>query len=116
MFSSLRVRRLAATILILLVTSVAVQAHARQAGKAATVADAQAFMKKAEAELQDLGVRAQRADWVQQNFITDDTAVLSAQAQEKLTAVTTQLALDAGRFDHLKLPPALARKYKLLIL
>src|SRR5439155_1191352 len=74
----------------------------------------QAFMKKAEAELQDLGVRAQRADWVQQNFITDDTEVLSAQAQEKLTAVTTQLALDARRFDHLKMPPDLARKFRLL--
>jgi len=71
-------------------------------------------MKRAEAELGDLGVRAQRASWVQENFITDDTEVLSAQAQEKLTAVTTQLALDARRFDHLQMPPALARKFRLL--
>ncbi|HXB22499.1 MAG TPA: M2 family metallopeptidase [Candidatus Solibacter sp.] len=79
-----------------------------------TVAEAEAFMKRAEAELGDLGVRAQRASWVQENFITDDTEVLSAQAQEKLTAVTTQLALDARRFDHLQMPPALARKFRLL--
>src|SRR5262249_18699950 len=84
------------------------------AKRAPTVAEAQAFMKKAEAQLDDLGVRASRASWVQENFITDDTEVLSAQAQEKLTAAVTQLALDARRFDGLKMPPQLARQFKLL--
>jgi peptidyl-dipeptidase A len=79
-----------------------------------TVAEAEAFMKNAEAQLDDWGVRANRAGWVQENFITDDTETMSAQAQEKLTAVVTQLALDARRFDHLKMPPELARKFKLL--
>src|SRR5215471_17981301 len=86
---------------------------ARHSGPA-TVAEAEAFMKKVEDELQDIGVRASRADWVQQNFITDDTEVLSAQAQEKATAVTTQYALEARRFDHLKMPAELARKFMLL--
>src|SRR6478735_10757590 len=80
----------------------------------ATVAEAQAFMKKAEDQLLDLGVRAGRAGWVQENFITDDTETMSAQANEKLTAVVTQLALDARRFDGVKLPPELARKFLLL--
>src|SRR5205807_149907 len=80
----------------------------------ATVADAQAFMKKAEEQLEDLNVRASRASWVQENFITDDTEAMSAQANEKLTAVVTQLALDARRFDGLKMPPELARKFLLL--
>ncbi|MGC2697461.1 MAG: M2 family metallopeptidase [Candidatus Angelobacter sp.] len=80
----------------------------------ATVADAQAFMKKVEDQLEDLTVRASRAGWVQENFITDDTETMSAQANEKLTAVVTQLALDARRFDGLKLPPDLARKFLLL--
>jgi len=80
----------------------------------ATVAEAQAFMKNAEAQLEDLTVRASRAAWVQENFITDDTETMSAQANEKLTAVVTQLALDARRFEHLKLPPELARKFLLL--
>jgi peptidyl-dipeptidase A len=71
-------------------------------------------MKKAEDQLQDLSVRASRASWVQENFITDDTEILSAQAQEKLTAVVTQLALEARRFDGLKMPPELARKFTLL--
>jgi peptidyl-dipeptidase A len=82
--------------------------------QAPTLAEAEAFMKNAEAQLDDYGVRANRAGWVQENFITDDTETISAQAQEKLTAVVTQLALDARRFDHLKLPPELARKFKLL--
>src|SRR5689334_15997766 len=81
---------------------------------AATVAEAQAFMKKAEDQLLDLNVRASRAGWVQENFITDDTETMSAQANEKLTAVVTQLALDARRFQGLKLPPELARKFLLL--
>jgi peptidyl-dipeptidase A len=114
MFSSLRMRQCAFAILILAITSIAAQAQTTQTSNAAPIAEAEAFMKRAETELQDLGVRAQRAAWVQENFITDDTELLSAQAQEKLTAVTTQLALDARRFDHLKMPPELARKFKLL--
>src|SRR5258707_13180586 len=90
------------------------QPSAKHAKGAATVAEAQAFMKKAEEQLVDLGVRASRASWVQENFITDDTEAMSAQANEKLTAVATQLALDARRFDGLKLPPDLARKFLLL--
>jgi peptidyl-dipeptidase A len=114
MFLRLRMLRSASAILSLLVTSILVQAQPKHAAKPATVAEAEAFMKKAEVELEDLGVRQQRASWVQENFITDDTEIISAQAQEKLTAVTTQLALDARRFDYLKMPPELARKFKLL--
>jgi peptidyl-dipeptidase A len=80
----------------------------------ATVADADAFMKKAEAELEDIGVETNRAGWVAENFITDDTELISAQAQERATAITTRLALEARRFEGLKLPPELARKFKLL--
>ncbi|HMF91600.1 MAG TPA: M2 family metallopeptidase [Candidatus Angelobacter sp.] len=84
------------------------------AKSAPTVAEAEAFMKKAEAQLEDLGIRASRANWVQENFITDDTETLAAQANERLTAVVTQLALDARRFDGLKMPPELQRKFMLL--
>jgi peptidyl-dipeptidase A len=90
------------------------QSDATHAQGPATVAEAQAFMKKAEAQLEDLVVRSSRASWVQENFITDDTETMSAQAAEKLTAVVTQLALDARRFEKLKLPPDLTRKFLLL--
>ena len=78
------------------------------------VADAEALMKQAEAQLDDLGVRASRAAWVQQNFITDDTEILSANAQEQFIAATTELAQQAKRFDGLDMPAELARKFKLL--
>ncbi len=81
---------------------------------APTVAEAQEFMKKAEAQLEDLGVRASRAGWVQENFITDDTETMAAQANEQLTAMTTRLALEARRFDGMKMPAELERKFKLL--
>jgi peptidyl-dipeptidase A len=71
-------------------------------------------MKKAEAELEEVGVEINRAGWVAENFITDDTEAISAQAQEKATAVVTRLALAARRFDSLRLPPELERKFKLL--
>src|SRR5947209_2536070 len=114
---------LAATVMSLSLAAIPASAQASPAKAKAkraavhgkpTVAEAQAFMTKAEDQLQDLGVRAARATWVQENFITDDTEVLSAQAQEKLTALTTQLALEARRFEGLKMPPELARKFKLL--
>src|ERR1044071_8685868 len=90
------------------------KSSATHAKGAATGAEAQAFMKKAEDQLEALTVRASRASWVQENFITDDTETMSAQANERLTAVVTQLALEARRFEGLKLPPELARKFLLL--
>ena len=81
---------------------------------APTAADAEAFMKHAEAVLADLSEKAGRAQWVQENFITDDTETIGAQAAEVLTKAVTQLALDARRFDHTKMPPELTRKFKLL--
>jgi len=71
-------------------------------------------MKQAEARLNDFGVRSSRATWVEENFITDDTEVLAAEAQEQLIAVTTELVQQAKRFDGLDMPPELARKFKLL--
>ena len=90
------------------------RAKASKMAAAPTLAEAEAFMKKVEDELEDITVRASRASWVQENFITDDTEVLSAQAQEKVTAVVTQYALEARRFDNLKMPAELARKFLLL--
>ena len=79
-----------------------------------TVADAERFMNQVEARLSELGVKAARAAWVQQNFITDDTQAISADAQDEVTAVTEELVEQAKRFDGLKLPPELARKFMLL--
>jgi peptidyl-dipeptidase A len=85
-----------------------------QAASKPTVAEAEQFMKQAEVRLNELGVKTARASWVQENFITDDTEALSADAQDQLTAATTELIEQARRFDGLALPPDLARKFLLL--
>ncbi len=81
---------------------------------APTAAEAQEFMNKAEARLADLSAKVQRASWVQENFITDDTQAIAADAIDEVTAVTTDLVEQAKRYDGLTLSPELARKFLLL--
>lgn len=87
----------------------------REAGAAApTAAEAQAFMNNVEAELLKLSIADNRADWVKETFITDDTELLGAAADERLIARTTELVKEAARFDQLTLPADLRRKFTLL--
>jgi peptidyl-dipeptidase A len=79
-----------------------------------TVVEAQEFINKAEDRLADLSVKVNRASWVQENFITDDTEAMAADAIDQVTAVTTELVEQSKRFDSLSLPPELARKLMLL--
>ena len=51
-----------------------------------TVAEAEAFIKNAEARLLELNVNASRADWVKATYITDDTEILAAQADDPALA------------------------------
>ena len=81
---------------------------------APTASDAQEFMNKAEAQLGELNVKVNRASWVQENFITDDTEAMAADAIDEVAAVTTELVEQAKRFDGLALSPELARKFMLL--
>ena len=61
-----------------------------------------------------LAKKANRAGWVQENFITADTEKMSADAQSDLAAAVTELAVGAKRFESLSLPPDETRKLKLL--
>jgi len=79
-----------------------------------TVADAEQFMKQAESRLNEIAIKTSRANWVQENFITDDTEALAADANDQLTAITTELVEQSRKFDGLNMPPDLARKFTLL--
>lgn len=79
-----------------------------------TIAIARAFLTDAEARLLTAGTEANRAAWVQANFITDDTEALSALANERAIALSVELAKSATRFDKTPLPADMARKMKLL--
>ena len=84
------------------------------AKKPPTLQEAEAFIKNAEAKLLELNVLSSRADWVKSTYITDDTEILAAHADERSIAAQVELAKQATRFDHLQLPADLARKMMLL--
>ncbi|HEY0365543.1 MAG TPA: M2 family metallopeptidase [Pyrinomonadaceae bacterium] len=76
--------------------------------------EAEKFLADAEKRLLDLNIKAGRADWVKSTFITDDTELLAAEANEKLIAATTELAEQSRKFEKLDLSPEAKRKLKLL--
>ena len=89
-------------------------AASKTAGSAPTVAEAERFIAKAETRLLDLWIKSGRASWVSENFITDDTEQISADADAAVKAATAELANEAKRYEKLSLPPEVARKFKLL--
>jgi peptidyl-dipeptidase A len=105
-------------LLIFLSTCAVAQSQPKPATKAnapkPTVAEAEKFAATAEQELNDLALKAGRASWVQENFITDDTEQIASDANDALTEAGTRLATQAVRFDGLKLPYDTARKLKLI--
>jgi peptidyl-dipeptidase A len=79
-----------------------------------TLAEAEKFIADTEKLLLDLSTKASRTAWVQANFITDDTEAIASQANQDVIEATTTIATKVKRFDDMKLPPVLDRKFKLL--
>jgi peptidyl-dipeptidase A len=80
-----------------------------------TVEDATRFVNDAETRLAEMNVEAQRASWVAENFITYDTQIISAKANEKQIALGVDLAKQAARFDNVpSLPYDIRRKLDLI--
>ena len=82
--------------------------------KPPTIAEARAFIDRAQARLLDLAVRDARADWVKSTYITYDSELLAAEADEQQITATMELAKESTRFSQLKMPDDLAREFKLL--
>jgi peptidyl-dipeptidase A len=81
---------------------------------APTADEAKAFVDAAEASMLDLAIEANRAGWVQANFITDDTQAIAAKANEIATTKGVDLAKEASRFDGVQTDPVTRRKLDLL--
>jgi peptidyl-dipeptidase A len=79
-----------------------------------TPAEAELFVADAEKRLLELNIKNARADWVKSTFITDDTEILSAEANKLVIEATTELAEQSRRFDGVDLPYDTARKLKLI--
>ena len=110
-----RVAVLCAPVVCLLVAQLASRGQTpltkNESNKAApTAEEAKKYIENAEAELLNLGVNASRASWVEENFITEDTEKIAADANEVLNTASTEYAKKAHRFDGLQLAPGLARK------
>jgi len=69
------------------------------AAKPATADEAKAFVAKASEEMAALLIEAQRADWIANTYITEDTEALSAEANEKMTETVVRMANEAARFN-----------------
>src|SRR5436189_4524971 len=87
-----------------LITAFSLSANAQDKPKSVAISrgsspgEAAAFMASAEKELADLEVKANQAQWVADNFITDDTEALSAELTKNLNVAIQRLAIDAKRF------------------
>jgi len=97
-------RCLSALFLVLFVSSASGQ----------TAAEATQFVRRANKELYDLGIRAGRAQWIHENFITEDTEALNAEAANELAVAIQRLAQAAERFDHISVPADVRRQLTLL--
>ena len=93
--------------------SLSVSVQAQNAG-APSADSAQQFISGAESKLNDLTIKANRGEWVAENFITDDTQEIAAESNELVNGESTALAKQAIQFEKLQLPPELARKLLLL--
>ena len=80
----------------------------------ASAEDAAAFVKGAEATLLKLWIDQERAHWVKATYITHDTEILAAQADEAVMKFVAEAAAEATRFDGVALAPDVARKLHLL--
>jgi peptidyl-dipeptidase A len=79
-----------------------------------TLDEARAFVDAAERRLLDLWIKQQRAQWVQETFITADTEEIAAEADEAVKVETSALAAQAHRYEKLELAEDAARKLRLL--
>ena len=84
------------------------------ADPAATVEEARAFFATVDTDLRRLWTASSRADWVSQNFITDDTEALSASGQDASMEYLTRQIKASVRFSSLQLPADLSRQLLLL--
>ena len=84
------------------------------AANRATPEAAKAFIDDAEQKLLELNNDAQRADWIKDTYITDDTEAVAAIMDERAINAAVGYAKQATRFDGLTLDPVTARKIKLL--
>ena len=98
-----------------LAISIAALAAGCQASTAApTAADAKQFLDEVDATFTRLSLEANRAGWVGQNFITEDTEAIDARATQAIADAAARFAKEAVRFDPVEVPADQRRQLNLL--
>jgi peptidyl-dipeptidase A len=100
--------------LLLALIGCAPQAKAPPPAAAAPAESADEFVARVNRELTVLSQEAQAAGYTQDTFITVDTQLLNARANDRYLAYLSQAVADSKRFDGQTLAPATARALKRL--
>ncbi|WP_189376221.1 M2 family metallopeptidase [Thalassotalea profundi] len=97
-----------------------VSAETEQANSSSIVAkeltsqDAEKFLTAVEKEIIALNLEGARAAWINANFITDDTDILAALASQKSTESGVRFAMEAAKYDDVKVTDDQRRKLNIL--
>jgi peptidyl-dipeptidase A len=80
-----------------------------------SAADAEAFVVEVDGALREVWTRSARAAWINQNFLTEDTDSLSAEAEQEVMEYVAKTIKQATRFDGVAgISPQAARQLSLL--
>jgi peptidyl-dipeptidase A len=77
-------------------------------------AEARKFVEDANRTMLALSVEGNRANWVAETYITEDTQALSARANQAYIDTIARLAKQSVRFDKVEVPPDIRRQLNLL--
>ena len=95
--------------------SVAAAQDTTVAAAAPTVAEAEAFLAKAERDLFDFSIEGAQVAWINATYITDDTDALAAKYGEIGTEKSVQYAIEAAKYQNVAgLSPEAKRKLDIL--
>lgn len=79
-----------------------------------TAQDVDKFLTQVEAKLVKLSLEGNKAEWIYQNFITEDTAALASAANQEMTEAMVSFAVKAATFDDVKVSDTQRRKLNML--
>ena len=99
---------------VLVISALAIACGGGMSTSAATADEAQKFVAEANATLLKINVEQQQAEWVAENFITEDTEAIGARAGQALNDAVSKYAKAAVRFDKVDVPADVRRQLTLL--
>ncbi len=91
--------RMVASIVLLLLLCACAQKDAEEIAVVHSTETVDEFIARANAELVELNRETGAANWVRQTYITDDTAIIAAAADEKYAAWHSNMVQQAKQYD-----------------